>query len=404
MSQLGLQRIEDSVVLEQLSDEVRCGVYPKMRRFPESLEKLYLSHILQDATFGLRGILGLLIAIISLSTGVDYLFAASQEVTLWDIKVPSLIILMMLCLLENHRLKEAGISERSRSLAQSSLAQSLLTKLMVILTVCLFGFGSAAYSAAPLNAFYGCVTAILLGGALSVMSLSVTMTILVWLAAITAGNLVLTHRGGLDELTLLAWNMMYACAGFGTVLMVLIQDRCKRRLFLMVHMDHSLIPRAREWMSNQERIRFLVAIDKTTGIADRNSFDRALKFEWHRARKANESIALLLIDVSGFLSSSDQLSELSQDLKRFAKAPGDILARYSDTQLSLLLTNTELAAARLMAQKIFKQVKGCYQQSLQIGLASGVPKPGFFSSDLQANADEACLSADHDQHIKTAMF
>jgi diguanylate cyclase (GGDEF)-like protein len=117
-----------------------------------------------------------------------------------------------------------------------------------------------------------------------------------------------------------------------------------------------LIRRAHEY----ERVRWLAGSDELTGIANRRSFDDALRRELSRASRDGRPVALLLVDVDGLKSINDRLGHPEGDraLRLVALSTsesvrhGDLVARIGGDEFAVLLPNTDLPMAQTIAQRI----------------------------------------------------
>jgi GAF domain-containing protein len=73
-----------------------------------------------------------------------------------------------------------------------------------------------------------------------------------------------------------------------------------------------------------ERLETLSRTDALTGLANRRRFDDVLDAEWQRARRAGQTISVLMIDVDHFKSFNDHYGHQAGDrcLRQVAAAPG----------------------------------------------------------------------------------
>lgn len=119
-------------------------------------------------------------------------------------------------------------------------------------------------------------------------------------------------------------------------------------------------------MANEELTQ-LSATDGLTHVANRRYFEERLVKELSRASRENIPIALVMLDVDFFKFYNDILGHLSGDecLKKVAscvreslKRPTDIVARFGGEEFIVLLTNTELEGAEMLAEAIRKNVEG----------------------------------------------
>ena len=98
--------------------------------------------------------------------------------------------------------------------------------------------------------------------------------------------------------------------------------------------------------------------DGLTGLANRRFFDIFLADQMRIARRHKRTLALMLCDVDSFKEYNDHYGHPAGDecLKRVADAltsccrPGDLAARYGGEEFALILPDTELGAALIIAE------------------------------------------------------
>lgn len=109
----------------------------------------------------------------------------------------------------------------------------------------------------------------------------------------------------------------------------------------------------------EARLTALARTDALTDLANRRVFDEALDREWHRARRNEAPLSLLLIDADRFKLFNDSYGHLAGDacLQRLADAaaeigrrPADVVARYGGEEFAILLPETGAADAGLLAE------------------------------------------------------
>ncbi|MGV3490371.1 MAG: sensor domain-containing diguanylate cyclase [Devosia sp.] len=117
----------------------------------------------------------------------------------------------------------------------------------------------------------------------------------------------------------------------------------------------------------------MALLDGLTGLANRRAFDTALAREVARASRSGTPLALLMIDADRFKRFNDDNGHLAGDtcLKTVAEVvgaaarrPSDLAARYGGEEMALLLPDTDLAAAAILAVELTRQVE-----------ALGIPHP-----------------------------
>jgi len=107
--------------------------------------------------------------------------------------------------------------------------------------------------------------------------------------------------------------------------------------------------------------------DGLTGLANRRQFDFSLYTEVNRAQRNNSSIALILIDVDHFKLYNDLYGHLAGDeclkvicsiINNCKKRPADIAARYGGEEMAVLLPDTDISGAYIVAESIRKEIYG----------------------------------------------
>ncbi|MDB4882144.1 MAG: Diguanylate cyclase protein [Gemmatimonadetes bacterium] len=110
-----------------------------------------------------------------------------------------------------------------------------------------------------------------------------------------------------------------------------------------------------------DELRRIATTDLLTGVSNRRGFDESLHREWRRARRCDEPLALLLIDVDHFKLFNDHyghpagdacLRSIAQALVTAGQRPGDVVARYGGEEFAILLPQTQRGGAAHIAHEI----------------------------------------------------
>lgn len=113
-------------------------------------------------------------------------------------------------------------------------------------------------------------------------------------------------------------------------------------------------------------LRQMAFIDGLTGVANRRHFDDTLRSEWRRARRAGNSVGLVMIDIDHFKAYNDRyghqagdhcLKQVARRLRDSLRRPGDLLARYGGEEFVCLLADTDLSGAQLVADTLLRSVR-----------------------------------------------
>ncbi len=104
----------------------------------------------------------------------------------------------------------------------------------------------------------------------------------------------------------------------------------------------------------------LASKDSLTGLANHRTFHERLERETARARRSGDGLCLMVIDVDGFKQINDRdghpagdrvLAILASCLQRAARKE-DVIARLGGDEFAWLLTNADIAGARIAAERL----------------------------------------------------
>lgn len=184
--------------------------------------------------------------------------------------------------------------------------------------------------------------------------------------------------------------------------------RAMQRLILM---RTSLLALTRKLdAANQELVR-ISSSDGLTGVSNRRFFDEALSLEWRRARRHSNSVALIMCDVDFFKLFNDTYGHQAGDdcLRKVAKAislnterPSDVVARYGGEEFAVILPETTIGGALMVAEKIRQAIRELNihhhsspvgRVTISVGIASSAPGFDNPPDDLINAADKALYRA-----------
>lgn len=150
--------------------------------------------------------------------------------------------------------------------------------------------------------------------------------------------------------------------------------------------------------------------DELTGIANRRFFERALNDEWNRARRREQYLALILLDLDHFKDLNDRLGHQAGDeclrqlgafLQETVRRSGEVVARYGGEEFAILLPGASATAGERVAETLRAGIErlavskgeevGCVTASC--GVAAMIPTSGLNADDLVASADRALYAA-----------
>jgi len=170
--------------------------------------------------------------------------------------------------------------------------------------------------------------------------------------------------------------------------------------------------RERELVAANRKLMRLVAVDPTTGVANRRAFDQAMERVWRSGARYNLEVALLMIDVDHFKPYNDRLGHPAGDecLKRVAAAlaaalyrPDDFLARYGGEEFAVILPRTGLTGACAVAERLRATIQNLGivhpaspagdRLSISQGVACQIPECRSSARQMIAMADQALYQA-----------
>jgi diguanylate cyclase (GGDEF)-like protein len=161
-----------------------------------------------------------------------------------------------------------------------------------------------------------------------------------------------------------------------------------------------------------EELHRLATLDGLTQVANRRCFDEYLLHEWKRSQREQQPLSLLLCDVDYFKRYNDYyghqqgdecLKQVAHVLSNVAKRSVDLVARYGGEEFVIVLPNTDLEGASVVAETVRQSVQHLqipHAQSdispvisLSVGVACRIPTDAWSPQDLIARADRALYAA-----------
>ena len=115
---------------------------------------------------------------------------------------------------------------------------------------------------------------------------------------------------------------------------------------------------------NAKEMERLATTDGMTGIYNRRHFLTLAEREWDRARRYQRPISFLMIDIDYFKSVNDTFGHQMGDqlivhlanLSHQCKRDSDVLARIGGEEFALLLPETDLTQANMVAERLRREV------------------------------------------------
>jgi len=153
--------------------------------------------------------------------------------------------------------------------------------------------------------------------------------------------------------------------------------------------------------------------DSLTGIANRRMFDEHLEKEWQRAYRHSSRIALVFMDIDHFKTYNDTyghpagdrcLCRIAEELSRFGRRSGELLARHGGEEFALILPQISAPELEQLCQQLILSIDelgiphDASPVSTRVSISVGCAwRSGFYDSmtALIAEADEALYEAKH---------
>jgi diguanylate cyclase (GGDEF)-like protein/PAS domain S-box-containing protein len=128
------------------------------------------------------------------------------------------------------------------------------------------------------------------------------------------------------------------------------------------------------------QLEALATIDGLTGAKNRRAFDEQLEMEFRRSLRYNTPLSLLLLDVDKFKQFNDSFGHLAGDgvLKEVARILMtnvrviDFVARYGGEEFVVLLPNTNVEGAMILADRLREKIAGAPWDKRDVTASFGV--------------------------------
>ncbi|MDR0877595.1 MAG: diguanylate cyclase [Treponema sp.] len=159
-------------------------------------------------------------------------------------------------------------------------------------------------------------------------------------------------------------------------------------------------------------IERLGLVDPLTDIPNRRCFDDRLSIEWRRSIRDKKPISFMMMDVDKFKTYNDTwghpqgdvlLTSISRIFSSAARRSGDLAARLGGEEFGVLLPDTDIAAALIVAEEIRSRVENLRiptadgktetKTTISIGVVSVVPDKNMLVADFISAADKRLYAA-----------
>jgi diguanylate cyclase (GGDEF)-like protein len=182
------------------------------------------------------------------------------------------------------------------------------------------------------------------------------------------------------------------------------KERCLRKM-----REESWETELSERKVMEARLKYLVAHDDLTGLANRRRLEQALELAVIRARNFHRVNALLYLDLDQFKVINDaeghdvgdrMLMEVANKLRSYVK-PGQLVARIGSDEFAILLEHVTESDAmdfaellrKTLSEATFSMGSVSYHIGTSVGVVLNTPEEEVSVSKLLARADQACYIA-----------
>jgi diguanylate cyclase (GGDEF)-like protein len=164
--------------------------------------------------------------------------------------------------------------------------------------------------------------------------------------------------------------------------------------------------------SANEALEKLTFTDSLTQVSNKRHFQQVFDAEWRRAIRAGLPVTVMLVDIDhfklfndtyGHVLGDDCLSKVAAALRNAVTRTGDLLARFGGEEFAIVLPNTRVDAAAVIASRLIEAVRAlgiphgasptAETVTISLGLAEMVPTSDRDPNDLIGAADGALYDA-----------
>lgn len=356
-------------------------------KFPKKLEEEFLQDYAKTFLFHMRMALILALVLFVLNTGLDFYFMQQRIPVLFFRSMVILPILLAMVFV--------SFTQIFLRIQQPMMIASVLILTLSVLLI-------ASNLAHPYNEIY-------FDGLVLIELYTFTIAhIRFWNALFCATfiivlfNIIFSFDPQSHAYLFFARNYLYIAGAIVGLFVNYLMEKNARKQFLITELNKV----------HSANLLTLANLDGLTGVANRRSFDIALKREWQIAARLQYPITLFLIDIDYFKEYNDAyghqvgdtlLITIADKLKIVAKRAGDLVARYGGDEFAIILLNTQKRYAKQVADNLIHKIQALkipHKKSkteqiatVTIGLASIIPNVYSSPAELFKRADDALYKA-----------
>lgn len=122
----------------------------------------------------------------------------------------------------------------------------------------------------------------------------------------------------------------------------------------------------KQLLDSQERMELLASRDSLTGVANRRFFLEYLRREWLRAKRQETSMSFIMCDIDlfkqynttyGHQAGDNCLAQVAETISSVLHRPGDFVARYDGVRFAIILPETPIEGAEILAHRMLHLVE-----------------------------------------------
>ncbi len=190
--------------------------------------------------------------------------------------------------------------------------------------------------------------------------------------------------------------------------------RLQREMAYRNAWEKELVKLTEQLQEANKKLNKLSNTDALTGIANRRLFDEKIEYEWKLARRSQQPLSLIMVDIDHFKNYNDSfghqagdecLKQVAAALKHTLRRPADFVARYGGEEFSVIIPETDGKTASEIAETLRSAVAALHIPqarpdnnewvTISLGVSSCMPNGEQTIQNLIALADKALYKAKH---------
>lgn len=177
-----------------------------------------------------------------------------------------------------------------------------------------------------------------------------------------------------------------------------------------IRLDQEVRARTQELREANARLEKISTTDALTGLYNRRHFDEVLEREYDRGAREGKSLSLIMLDLDyfkklndsqGHAFSDEALRQTALRIQDVLNRPADMAFRYGGEEFVILLPDTEVSAAHILARQVWTAMRSepvvmkeqTVKLTISIGIASMLPDNESSYYSLLKRADEKLYQA-----------